>query len=116
MKITFQYHQVHRTEAHEEMIRSHLDTVLQHAPRITKVIVHTELDHVNVAKIRLEAHMPPHKNFSGDVLVKHGVTMEHAFVELVNSFENWLSHKKSKMNDHGHAQGHAICEDLLKDD
>ena len=83
MKILFQYHQVQRTQAHEDMIRSRLATVLMHAPQITNVIIHTELDHGKIERLRLEAHMPPHKNFCGETIVEPGITMEHAAVLLI---------------------------------
>lgn len=111
MKILFEYHHVERTEAHEEMVALHLNTVLKHAPQITKVVVCTALDH-GKKKLRLEAHMPSHKNFSGDVTIGHETAIEHSVVTLVDSFSNWLEHKKSKMTDHGHVKGHAICQAL----
>lgn len=106
MKIVFQYHGIQRTEAHEEMVRSHLQTVLEHAPQITSVIIHTEQDHEAAAKIRLEVHMPPGKNFNGHYVLHRGESMEHATVAVVKALSNWIGHKKSKMVDHGHVPGH----------
>lgn len=112
----FQYHKVQRTEAHEEMIKSHIETVLHHAPQITNVIIHTEMDHGDIEKLRLEAHMPQKKNFNGEVVVERGCTMDHAAVMLADKLENWIEHETSKLKDHGHQAGHAINKELEADD
>lgn len=107
MNIIFQYHGVNRTKEHEDTVSSHLQSALNHAQNITKVVVRTEMDGSHHMKIHVDVHMPQNKNFSGYKVVGYQESMDHALSSLSKTLSNWIEHHKVR---HVHDKKHSCCD------
>lgn len=108
MNITFHYHKVSRIPEDEQAIKDYMHNVEKHGHNIVSMAVHLDQDHHNAIKMHIEVHLHQHKHFDGSVVIMHHDTRHAGFLRLMKQLDNWLSHQKSKMTDHGHTAGHII--------